>query len=317
MQLDNTRITIRERTLGENLDLALHVIWEFFQPWLATTLLAVVPLAVINYALIGWMADLDYGEGNAAWLLENTYLFRYLWNMTLLIYLEAPLVGNFSTAYLGPAVFMERKTIRQVVLDTLKRAHQLILNVLVLRGVLPAWLLMLALNQWYRLETNYFIEAFLMPVLVCYAALFRMMRPFTSEIILLERLPLRSPNPAEMTLGKRSASLQGPHSGDLMVRFILGSLVGMLLWFALVFSTLIVLKFLFDTGDLTMIDMLLRFDLSWYHTQLAYPLLLWLIVAYYAAARFLDYLDLRIRHEGWEVELLMRAEALRLAGKPW
>ena len=29
--------------------------------------------------------------------------------------------------------------------------------------------------------------------------------------------------------------------------------------------------------------------------------------------RFLSYLDLRIRHEGWEVELLMRAEALRLA----
>jgi hypothetical protein len=31
--------------------------------------------------------------------------------------------------------------------------------------------------------------------------------------------------------------------------------------------------------------------------------------------RFLSYLDLRIRHEGWEVELLMRAEGLRLVGK--
>ena len=37
------------------------------------------------------------------------------------------------------------------------------------------------------------------------------------------------------------------------------------------------------------------------------------VVAFMAVVRFLSYLDLRIRHEGWEVELLMRAEAQRLA----
>jgi hypothetical protein len=36
------------------------------------------------------------------------------------------------------------------------------------------------------------------------------------------------------------------------------------------------------------------------------------VVAFFAIVRFLSYLDLRIRHEGWEVELLMRAEAVRL-----
>jgi hypothetical protein len=49
--------------------------------------------------------------------------------------------------------------------------------------------------------------------------------------------------------------------------------------------------------------------------QFAYPLLLWLVAAYFSVVRFLAYLDLRIKHEGWEVELLMRAEGLRLAGK--
>ena len=33
---------------------------------------------------------------------------------------------------------------------------------------------------------------------------------------------------------------------------------------------------------------------------------------FFRVVRFLSYLDLRIRHEGWEVELLMRAESLRL-----
>jgi hypothetical protein len=42
------------------------------------------------------------------------------------------------------------------------------------------------------------------------------------------------------------------------------------------------------------------------------PLAMWLTAAYFAVARYLSYLDLRIRHEGWEVELRMRAEAARL-----
>ncbi len=43
-----------------------------------------------------------------------------------------------------------------------------------------------------------------------------------------------------------------------------------------------------------------------------YPLALWLTVSYFTVVRFLGYLDLRIRREGWEVELMMRAEQMRL-----
>ena len=42
------------------------------------------------------------------------------------------------------------------------------------------------------------------------------------------------------------------------------------------------------------------------------PLAMWIVVAYLTVVRFLTYLDLRIRDEGWEVELRMRAEAARL-----
>jgi len=57
------------------------------------------------------------------------------------------------------------------------------------------------------------------------------------------------------------------------------------------------------------------YNLDWFKLQIAYPLCLWLIVAFMSMVRFLSYLDLRIRHEGWEVELLMRAEALRLVAR--
>src|SRR5204863_7365315 len=53
-------------------------------------------------------------------------------------------------------------------------------------------------------------------------------------------------------------------------------------------------------------------NLDWFKLQVMYPTCLWLVVTFLAVVRFLSYLDLRIRHEGWEVELLMRAEALRL-----
>jgi hypothetical protein len=42
------------------------------------------------------------------------------------------------------------------------------------------------------------------------------------------------------------------------------------------------------------------------------PLSLWLVVGFFSVVRYLCYLDLRIRREGWEIELKMRAEASRL-----
>ena len=38
---------------------------------------------------------------------------------------------------------------------------------------------------------------------------------------------------------------------------------------------------------------------------------LWLVLGGFAVVRYLSYLDLRIRREGWEVELLVRAEEAR------
>ena len=47
--------------------------------------------------------------------------------------------------------------------------------------------------------------------------------------------------------------------------------------------------------------------------EVCWPLALWIVVMFMTVLRFLCYLDLRIRQEGWEVELLLRAEAAKLA----
>jgi hypothetical protein len=293
VQLDNTRIAVRERNLLETFDLALHVVREFWRPWLACSLLAIVPLAVLNYALIGWMADIDY--------VEDVVPFRFYWTMTVLIYLEAPLASTLAIGFLGPAVFLERPSIRQVLREVMQFAPQLTLCQLLLRGILPVWLLLLTLDQY---EVNIFVEVFLIPGIAIYATVIRALRPNITEIILLEKNPLRAKNANQLTIGKRSAHLHDPSASDLFGRWIGSALLAMLL-VGIVFTTLsVAVGVLFS-----------QWMPGWYAAQFLFPAALWTVAAFITVVRFLNYLDLRIRHEGWEVELLMRAEGIRLAGK--
>ncbi|HEX5103434.1 MAG TPA: hypothetical protein VFV87_06465 [Pirellulaceae bacterium] len=311
MQLDNTRIAIRERDLLETLDLALHVTRQFAGPWLICSLLGIVPLALVNYALVGWMIPWGWDEEGLPW--------RYLWSMSILVYLEAPLASAFVVAYLGPAVFLETKTIRQVVSDVFHYALQISLCQFLLRGVLAAWLLYFLVERY---QFSGPVEGFLLPCLALYATGMRAFRPYINEIILLERNPLRSNNPNVITVNKRSSHIHGPYSGDLFIRWLGLALIALLLIF-MVLATAIVVQgvligrwpFVFDTTRGPAPWDWIVWQLNWFEAQVAFPLCIWLIVAFMSVVRFLSYLDLRIRHEGWEVELLMRAEAMRLAAR--
>jgi hypothetical protein len=317
MQLDSTRIAVRERSLPEVFDLALHVTREFAGPWLFCSLLAIVPLALLNYALIGWMTDLDYDTDLPG--------LRFAWNMTLLIFIEAPLASVFVTAFLGPAVFMEQRTIRQVIGDVFRfrrtrpddtrPALNLFLCQLILRGILPVWLIYLTVDRY---QFSPFQEGFLIPAIACYSMAIRAFRPYLNEIILLEKNPLRSKDPQRITIGKRSSHLHGPSSGDLFVRWIVSAMIGLLLIGLVLATAELLLGVLvgimpFEIDSVT--EEVTAWNIDWLQLQIVWPACLWLVAAYFSVVRFLSYLDLRIRHEGWEVELLMRAEALRMAAK--
>lgn len=304
MQLDRTRIAIRERGLLETIDLALFVIRDFAGPIGACALLAIVPLALINYALVGWMAPTDY-EGE--WV-----GFRYLWNMSLLIFLEAPLAAVFVIAFLGPAVFLEQRTMRQVAGDVLRQLGPLLLCQGLLRGVFVAWGLYLLTS---REEANGFIEGFAMIVVAGWSAAMRAFRPYINEIILLEQNPLLTQRGAAITIGKRSSHLHSPYSGDLFVRWFGSAALAVMLTLVVLLSAITAMGYLVSDWPLhfSLDEGSLAPNFDWFKLQVVYPACLWLVVAFLAVVRFLSYLDLRIRHEGWEVELLMRAESQRLA----
>ena len=136
------------------------------------------------------------------------------------------------------------------------------------------------------------------------AGIVRAMRPNLTEIILLEKNPLRARGANVVTIGKRSAHLHDPSGADLIIR-----------WFGSAALTLMLVGLTFVTLSVGIGLLVSNYWLEWYAAQFLYPAALWFVAAFLGIVRFLSYLDLRIRHEGWEVELLMRAETLRLAGK--
>jgi hypothetical protein len=295
MQLDNTRIAVRERGMIDTLDLTFHVMRGFAPRLIPALLLGIVPLAVVNYFLVGWMwetpAEFDFSGA-----------FRYFWHYCLLVFFQAPIATIFAEAYLGGAVFKHDKTLREVIREVRTVFWPLVVCQLLLRGTLLAMAVPLLV---YGQEFNPVLEVVLLPLLALVAAGLRAFRPYINEIVVLERNPLRSRQVNAMTVGKRSAFLHGTSSGDLFAQW-LGTILVVVALGNLVYWSLYAVFFLMF-GSLE--------SLTWVPRFVLLPVALWSVVAFIGVARFLSYLDLRIRQEGWEVELLIKAEAARLAAK--
>jgi hypothetical protein len=197
-----------------------------------------------------------------------------LW-MFLLVLWETPLATSFATLYLGEAVFLERPRARTIVRNFFRSLPQMLWYQGVVRG-----LLLPAVLTWF----------------VPYA-----LWPYLSEVILLEQNPFRRHRPGQITSFRRSRVLHEGNSGDLFARWILAALFGTMLWASLWITMQILAGMLLSEWKWAGLTFTLYF-----------PLAMWLVAGYFTVARFLGYLDLRIRREGWEVELMMRAEALRM-----
>ena len=136
MQLDNTRIAIRERGLLDTHDLALHVIRQYARELLLTFCMAAVPLAILNDFLVGWILDVRY-QGDFFYLEEYPSIWRFAWLMVVLVFIEAPLASIFMTAFLGQAVFVDRPSYRQVFGDVAKMSLRLVWCQLLVRAIVP------------------------------------------------------------------------------------------------------------------------------------------------------------------------------------
>jgi hypothetical protein len=301
VQLDRTLIAIHERSLLETLDLTLHVIRKYFWPLLATFAMGAVPVAIVNHLLVGWILDVEHRDGYF-YTEEMQAISRYLWDMTMLVFITAPLASVFATKFLGDAVFVERPSLGSVARAVGKFSLRLTWCQLLMRGILLAWLLFLTLDRDEEFQPG--TEFVLLAILACYSAFLRAWRPFINEIVLLECNPLWTRDETVITIGKRSSHLHSPSTGDLFSRWIGSAGIACLLT-GTVFG-----MFLFCSGV---------FFNDWrpgpWMLLTVYPLSLWIVAGFMTVVRFLSYLDLRIRHEGWETELLLRAEAARMAGR--
>jgi hypothetical protein len=170
------------------------------------------------------------------------------------------------------------------------------------RGVGLAWLLVLAVDR--QADADPTLEIVLPILLLLYAGGLRAARPFINEIVLLEKNPLLSLDRQVMTIGRRSGLLHAVASGDLMGRAVGAVVMGVLL-LAAIFGTIG-----FGAGVLLNDTVQEGWMLG-----LAFPAAMWLAALFLTVFRFLSYLDLRIRQEGWEVELKVRAEAARLTAR--
>jgi hypothetical protein len=297
VQLDKTRIAIRERSHVELLDLTFHLIRTHAGRLTLLLVIGAVPFAVLNAWLIGWMPVTHYeGYFDEDDLMEYA---RYYCNGALLVFLQAPLATALITLHLGKAVFVPRPTIRSLMEDLRFGWAKLVWCQGFWRLSIPATFSLLLMDR--SLEYSPVEVLFLLGGSI-WIALLRSVRPFLCEVILLERNPLMSTGTGTMTIGRRMSLLHASGGGEFFSRWLSTCLVALILQF------MIYQVILFTQGV---------FLNDWRHStplmlHVAFPLSLWGVAGYMAVYRFLSYLDTRIRNEGWEVDLLLKAEAARL-----
>ena len=117
---------------------------------------------------------------------------------------------------------------------------------------------------------------------------------FSNEVILLEKT-------SGLRALRRCFQLSSGRTGEFFVQW-LGQL-----GFGLIFATC------FWTGTGTAISALFKSDMTWSRPILTdlggirFQLGVWIAIAFFGVARFLIYIDQRIRSEGWELRLRLQS----------
>jgi hypothetical protein len=198
------------------------------------------------------------------------------WSIVLVM-IEAPLAMAPLTIYLGQALFVERPGPRRVAAEFAGSLPQLLLFQVLVRTSLAV-----PIVTWFLPYTFW---------------------PYLNEVIVLERNPLSARSGGMSTL-KRSGLLHRGNSGDYLARALASALVAIALLVGI------------ELAQTTAIEWLLGLESGWTLDALSLQAALWIVAAYFTVVRFLSYLDQRIRFEGWEVELLLRAQRERLTRQP-
>lgn len=274
MAYDQTLIHIRERSFLDLLDLALVVLRR--RPWAvgSAAVAGIGPWAAL-YAGLASMPDVPmiFALG-LAWM-------AFPWA-------TAPM-----TVVLGGLMFGERPSAGRV-LRTIVRA-------------LPALVLYQGLLRGFLLVTIFGI-----PIVPARLA-------FLNEVILLERGRSGGRDRHGQSVAGRCGALCGDRGGELFGQWMVlivfcAMFIEALRWAIDSLIATLFNRLTWDTtttnefGEPLLDGLYWTFDFRDWTMQLG----LWIVVTYLGVVRFLTYIDQRIRLEGWEVELRLRAAGAAL-----
>jgi len=186
----------------------------------------------------------------------------------VLLVVEAPWATAPLTVVLGSLMFGERPTPLGVVKALARGLPSMVLHQLILRGLIGSFII-------------------LFPIIPSRLA-------FMDEVILLERGKM-------FGVARRTSTLCGARGGEFFGQWVA----------QMAFGFLFVACFWFGTGAL--VSALVTSEVTWerpgagslYSTR--FQLAVWLAVSFFGVARFLTYIDQRIRLEGWELKLRLQA----------
>jgi len=286
MDLVNTDVEIRERSLPQRIDMTLRFIATRAPGVFLYSALGVGP-AMIGNALLLWALDPFAAWNNLSWL----------WNwalITYLIWVESPLVMAPLVVFLGTSLFRQPISLRFAVREIWRNTGRQ----LFVHGVVRTHLLWsgLALLSYATLTEG--LLAFSLTLGAMFVMVFWCFRPYVDQIIYLERLPLVFKSEHPMTVGKRSSMLHGSDSGGVMLESITNFLLAFVVFFA-TYGLLLWGYYWLTFNTVTQ---------GWFGSTL-FALALWFTMIVGTVLRFFSYLDSRIRSEGWELELRLRREA--------
>jgi hypothetical protein len=302
LELDRTEIEIQQRNGLELLDLSLLLLRRHFLVLLAASSVMTLPVMLINIWLTHWMVSED-----AILVAESTLqpeLFvkaRYISHLVALYFVQFPLLSLPVTMLLGSLVFYESKDIYSLC----RQFIQLWKPCLVILGLMRLGIVPLLLEPMVD-RSLYFdtgVEMWILVLIPAVAGLVRSVSPFAPEIIGLEGCPLRSTKQSQPSYRSRSRFLHSPLQGNLTVHYVVAIIHCCLLLAMLIGVSLFAQAILIGSWDLSEVII-----------YAIVPLSLWMVGLLMTVFRYLCYIDSRIRLEGWEIDLRLRAESKRIAG---
>jgi hypothetical protein len=258
VNIDQTTIVVRERSLPELYDLALLVCRRYLWPLLILGIIGCAPFMVINWWLLS-APQTDKSWGYWYWCL-------------LLLAIQGPFATAPITAYLGAALFDDQPRIG--------------------KALAQGW------SHWWALM----VFGLWRGLLGIFPFLLIFWPPHAVEVAVLERQKLGA-------TWKRANALRAVWTSEWVTHLMVaGGLLAIGL-FCLV-----------DTAT-TLISLLMHADFLGYEDGWSYYLpnvsiaphiASWMVLMFLAVVRFLAYIDLRTRREGWEIDLAIKREARRL-----